>query len=444
METRSCRDCRKSVGVEKLQKLNGDRWYCVSDCETNIRNSPEKLKQAVAQIPNYQEITQKVVELFKKGSQPLSAIADELDLKPSDALNLVTYAGATWNKDKQEWELIEPPDLDSDRKIKKLAQQCLDVGRKYKSALDKIEELEDRLNFLGNINQSPIPLKIYTSESDNERGEATAISLASDWHIEEVVTLAETHGLNEYNPEIAEARAKAYFRNLAKVVRLNRRDVDIPRLILWIGGDIINNYLREENLETNAFSPVEASLFAQELLIGGIDYLREDSELKEIIIVCSDGNHGRFPMQRKTKVGTRTQNSLENLLYHTIANYYRGRDERLAFSIAGAYHNYIDVYGKKLRFHHGDAIKYGGGVGGFIVPLSKYILKENQAIQGDMDFLGHFHSLHFMRNAVVNGSLVGFNSYAAHCGFPYEEPQQAFCLLDEKRGFTVRCPIFLS
>jgi hypothetical protein len=42
----------------------------------------------------------------------------------------------------------------------------------------------------------------------------------------------------------------------------------------------------------------------------------------------------------------------------------------------------------------------------------------------------------------VNGSLIGFNTYAEDSGFKAEEPVQAFTLLDSKYGITIKAPIF--
>jgi hypothetical protein len=42
----------------------------------------------------------------------------------------------------------------------------------------------------------------------------------------------------------------------------------------------------------------------------------------------------------------------------------------------------------------------------------------------------------------VNGSLIGLSPYGHKAGFKPERPAQAFTLLDDKRGITVKIPIF--
>jgi hypothetical protein len=45
---------------------------------------------------------------------------------------------------------------------------------------------------------------------------------------------------------------------------------------------------------------------------------------------------------------------------------------------------------------------------------------------------------------LVNGSLIGYNSYARAFGFEPEPPKMQFQLLDKKRGFTLNNPIILD
>ena len=437
-----CRDCRQLVQPSKLQKLDGHRWRCVSDCEANPRNSKGKLEQVVLSIDaSYDQLIDDCTNLLMDEDRTIPELADILDIKISEALALVCLVGGEWNKKIQKWTLNKLADsLDVDKTVAKLKQDKLDLTKKYKQALVKLEDLEGKQSLIDEISQSTIKITPIVDDGKHTRNEATAIAMASDWHLEETIDSTETHGLNEYNLEIAEARAINYFKNLKKLIKINRQSVDINNLILWLGGDLINNYLRDEDLESNALSPTEALLFAQRLIMSGINSLLEDEDLKQIIVVCNDGNHGRSP-QSKIKVATRTNNSLEILLYRNMAM--NMNDDRLIWKITETYHNYVECYDKLLRFHHGDAFRYGGGIGGFAVPLNRYLSKVNNVIKADMDFMGHWHTLSFLPNAIINGSLVGSNAYSMQYGFSHERPQQGFILLDKEYGFTVRCPIFV-
>jgi hypothetical protein len=60
--------------------------------------------------------------------------------------------------------------------------------------------------------------------------------------------------------------------------------------------------------------------------------------------------------------------------------------------------------------------------------------------------MGHYHN-YGEPNArtTLNGSLKGYDEYAASAGFPYQEPLQAFLLLDAtRRMMAQRMPIFCT
>jgi hypothetical protein len=107
-------------------------------------------------------------------------------------------------------------------------------------------------------------------------------------------------------------------------------------------------------------------------------------------------------------------------------------------------HSYLQVYDTTIRFQHGHAIKYGGGVGGIYIPVNKAIAQWNKARHADLDVFGHFHQQRDGGNFVVNGSLIGYNAFAMSIKADYEQPKQALFLMDKKRGRTCLWPLFLE
>jgi hypothetical protein len=136
--------------------------------------------------------------------------------------------------------------------------------------------------------------------------------------------------------------------------------------------------------ENNAMLPVEACLYAQELIASGINFLLKNSELK-IIIPCHSGNHARKTL--KTRFPTEHGHSLEFFMYHSLAQYF-SNEKRIKFLIPESYHSFIDVYNMTLRFHHGHAQRYLGGVGGIYIPVNKAIAQWNKAKHADLDVFG--------------------------------------------------------
>jgi hypothetical protein len=337
-----------------------------------------------------------------------------------------------------------PPELvKADRRHASVSAEIKDLRTKYKEAIEQLGLSEQRLSLLEGYGDSskikPIPINRSLTG-----GQAAAIIQATDWHIEERVDRHLVNGLNEYNPEIARKRSANFFGNALKLVRKERKDVAIETLILHIGGDIITGYIHEELVESNFLSPTESILLAQEFLVGGIKRLRDDGNFKTIRVVCNYGNHGRTTP--KIRVSTGHQNSYEWLLYKLMARDFAD-DPVVQFQVADAYVEYVDIFDYTLRFHHGDAIKYGGGIGGVTIPLIKYIHRLNGQRYAHGDFIGHYHQLTPYNRAskfAINGSLIGFNPYALRIGASPEPPLQNFQLVAAGKGFTVHAPIFVE
>jgi hypothetical protein len=186
--------------------------------------------------------------------------------------------------------------------------------------------------------------------------------------------------------------------------------------------------------------PTQAILIAQEYIASGIQYVLDNSELK-LTIVCTCGNHARIT--HKVHWGNEQGNSLEYMMYHNLRNVF-ARETRVKFVISEAYHCHVYVYDKCIRFHHGHAIKFLGGIGGITVPVNNKIYRWSKNPQKvDIDCFGHFHTLTDGGHFVVNGSMIGYSNMGALYG-GFERPQQSLFLIDKARGKTVHIPILFD
>jgi len=131
-------------------------------------------------------------------------------------------------------------------------------------------------------------------------------------------------------------------------------------------------------------------------------------------------------------------------MYHHLANHFRG-NKRVVFNISGAYLSYLQVYDLTLAFHHGHAVKYGGGVGSISIPINKAIAQWEKLKHADLYLMGHYHQFIDTGNCIVNGSLIGYNAFAMFIKAGFEKPKQAFFLIDRKRSSkTVVAPVLFS
>ena len=309
---------------------------------------------------------------------------------------------------------------------------------RIKSHEEAIKSLSDQLDVaLAVDRKKPRTIRPVTCE-DGKETEAVAVALASDWHVEEVVRAESVNGLNEFNLGIAEKRIGKFFDGIRRLTEIERDGVEINTLILWLGGDFMSGYIHEELQESNELSPTQTIVWLRDRILAGIQDLKDRGGYDRIIIPCSFGNHGRTT--RKPRYSTGAANSNEWLLYQILAKHLPS----VEWHIAEGYHTYVEVYGKQLRFHHGDGLQYQGGIGGLTIPVEKAIASWNKGKVASLDLFGHFHQFQQNPKWCSNGSLIGFNAFAMQIKAAYEPPQQTFFLLDSKRGRTVTAPITLS
>ena len=285
----------------------------------------------------------------------------------------------------------------------------------------------------------------YTIKPSGKRSiksEATAIALLSDVHYEEPVKRSQVNGLNEYSTAIAKSRVEEYFIVLAQLVNEHQLSYEIDHLVLGLLGDFISGSIHEDLTEANTIQPTQAIYEIQTILASGIKYLLKNTNVK-ITLPCSAGNHSRITA--KQRMATEYGNSLEILMYCNLRDLFAG-EERINFIINDAYLTIVSVYDYKCRFHHGTSIRYLGGVGGLFIPAFKAIMKWNEGRSNhvDFDFFGHLHQLKYGGNFVSNGSVIGYGAYAIRGKFGFEEPKQAFMILDRKRGLDVIRQICLT
>jgi hypothetical protein len=336
--------------------------------------------------------------------------------------------------------LVDAPKLlAADREKQRLTGELNLLKLKYKEAQSTIAQQEAELHATNILAQGEAPYTIKPVKSEGD-AEGTVVLVASDWHVEEEVKPGQVSGMNEFNMDIAHERAAKFFRASLRLIRLLQQDIRIDQAVIGLLGDFISNDIHDEFPEINQLTPTHAIVAAQNMLISGIEFLLNNSQL-DLHFVCHSGNHARTT--KTVRFATENGHSLEYLMYLHLAAYFKD-ERRVSFNIPDGYHSYVQVYDKLLRFHHGHAINYAGGVGGIFIPAFKAISQWDKMKQADLDIFGHFHQHKDGGKFVSNGSLIGFNTYALSIKADYERPKQTLLLLDKKRGRTCTWPILFT
>ena len=326
-----------------------------------------------------------------------------------------------------------------------LQRRVLGLTSRHNDAIKVVSELQAELaarSSLEKVKEILVPHKYQITKSSQK--DAVAIGVASDWHIDEKVNSEEIGGLNEFNLKIAEKRAEIFFTRFLKLLELCRGGSNIDVAILALLGDFISGWIHPELIESSTISPPEALLKVYELLLSGLKFIADKGNLKELIIIGACGNHGRITAKPRHK--GRVKKSYEWILYEFLARSLANTRYAsiIKFKLPNGYFNRISVYDTSLRFHHGDNIRYYGGVGGIHIPLRKAIAQWDKAIHADIDIMGHWHTREASEDYVLNGSLIGYSEYAESIKADYRKPQQSFFILHPKYGKTAEFPIILE
>lgn len=327
-------------------------------------------------------------------------------------------------------------EFDYDKKLAEEQAKSKLLSQKYTKALREIKALENRNGVITRL-KNTIEIERILPVQSSGTSEATCVWVASDWHVEERVDPDTIGGLNEYNMRLAKSRAETFFRAGLKLTNALAKEVEIKTIVLALLGDFFTNDIHDELVEINEVGPMHAAIYAQNLIASGIEYILKNSKY-DLLIPCASGNHART--SKTTHFSTENAHSLEYFMYRYLENHFR-RNKRVKFLIPTGYHQYVKIYDTTIRFHHGHAMKYQGGVGGITIPVNKAIAQWNKAIKADIDVFGHWHQFFDGGNFICNGSMIGYSVYSLVIKASFERPKQALFLIDRDRGKTCVWPI---
>lgn len=286
------------------------------------------------------------------------------------------------------------------------------------SAFEEQEEIFSRLR--------PVRVEAATSRPKTGLRPAATVSVASDWHVGEVVTEAESLGSNHYDLKEMAERASAYWGNVLFLRNDAKRTTTADDHVLILDGDMISGSIHPELMATNEVGLVEQVQAAYEAIMPGIEALSSDT--RKTIVVGIGGNHGRMTLKSQIKDGW--ANSLDVLLYRMLREGSKHL-ENVEWHIPRAEATFLDVMDHRMRVQHGTFQRSNGGTGGILVPLRRFAMVEGGA---DYFVFGHFHQAQWFDEIIVNGSLIGDSGYNRLLGLGSRPPEQVFFVMDQIRG----------
>lgn len=286
------------------------------------------------------------------------------------------------------------------------------------------------------LKEHPYTVPKWLAKAKTSKNAGIPTLFASDWHWGEVVDPKQIGGVNEFNLEIAQNRAKLMITKAIDLLQNHIAHNKYEGIVFALGGDMSTGDIHEELMATNEKEVMPTILDMFGVLIWCIDTLAK--EFGNVFVPCVSGNHGRNT--HKIRMKGRNFTNFDWLLYQFLAKHFEN-DKRVKFLIPDGPDAYYQIYGHRYLLTHGDQFRGGDGVIGALGPIIRGDHKKrSRNAQIDMAYdtmiIGHWHQLIQLQRLIVNGSLKGYDEYAYSNNFGFEEPRQALWITHPEHGIT--------
>lgn len=310
---------------------------------------------------------------------------------------------------------------------------------------EAMEEQQRKLDILSAVDAVTCNAPNWKRPIKGSRGHKGIANLVlSDLHLDEVVDPNAMGGVNAYDRKIAETRLRRTFERFVVVAHDYVGGINYEGAVVPLLGDLFSGSIHEELRMTNEASIIESIDYWIDPMVAGIRMVAD--EFGRVHLPCIVGNHGRNTYKPIHKGSVK--DNYDWLYCRQLARALKD-DKRITFDIPEATWVQHKQYDTTFHYEHGDrGFSGGGGIAGIFVPLLRGDLKlrKRQSAIGkpyDILVLGHFHQLLAVPTSglIVNGSLKGYDEYAAHNKFGFEVPQQAFWVTTPENGVTFSAAI---
>jgi len=297
-----------------------------------------------------------------------------------------------------------------------------------KALAERVVELESSLAFMHATPAHPPVIRTPSARPKTGKRIATPVFLVSDWHVGETVTAEESLGRNVYDIPEARRRAAKCWDNMLWLRADMARTQSCDDTLLVIDGDMVTGDIHEELSETNDGGLRDQCDACLGMLLPGVQAMA-DATPGVLHVVCIGGNHGRLTRKQQIKNGT--QHSAEHIgVYDPLRRLVGDRDGKVAWHIPPAERFILPVHDVRVSVQHGTMIRSQGGIGGVLVPMTRWVVRSNDA---DLYLFGHFHEADAYGKVVKNGSLIGPSAYTKWIGVDDRGAEQVAFVIDAQR-----------
>ena len=329
------------------------------------------------------------------------------------------------------------------RKLDASQRELKDAQERRRYAESHLEKVQQELDLLIGLTRQAREVPTWlTAPKKKGKHAGTPWLLLSDLHLDEVVNPAEVMGVNAYNRKIAELRLAETFKATTNITRNYWSGIQYDGIVIPLMGDLYSGDIHEELVQTNEDTILGSVLHWVDHLAAGIKLAADEFGKVHVPVVV--GNHGR--RSRKPRSKFRARDNFDWFTGHLLARMF-DNDKRVTFQVSEAADTIVSCYQWRICVTHGDQARGGGGIAGIWSPIMRLDARKRQRQAAfnqpyDLLVMGHWHNLMFAPQFVVNGSLKGYDEYAATENFTFEVPAQALFLMTPEHGKTFTAPIY--
>jgi hypothetical protein len=312
-----------------------------------------------------------------------------------------------------------------------------ETKQQYEAALRQIN-LQERL--VEALERSLVTLPVVTVADLPSSGPCKgsileAVAPASDWHMGEVVTFADTGGIAQYNPTVFNRRVYLWVERIKLLVGIRRQVDTIDTLHVPFLGDITSGSIHNEFVRTNTQTDMMLSVNAAYVFAQALISLASD--FQQIKVTGVIGNHGRQTMKPETKLAT--QLNWDYMTYQMIAFFCRNQPN-ISFEFSEAFFQVLTVAKRNILISHGAGIKMHYktphyGIMTFVDRMRAVLAVQHKTFDDVM--LGHFHVDEVYSiptgHVYISGSGKGGDEYALTKLHTYAPPTQTLFFYKQRK-----------
>jgi len=304
-----------------------------------------------------------------------------------------------------------------------------------------VDEMEKRIQPVRPLPSARVP---YTGREDIIK-EHLVMHL-SDGHHDQIVTHADSGGLEEYDFQVSCCRAERYIdRTLKWTQHTLAPQFQFPSVTVLAYGDhtcgeihgaVTRSYFRNQFKNCLAIGQLHALM-----------YRDLAPYFEQVNIIYVPGNHGR---RSRKKDYTGAHDNWDYLIAK-VAELHCSEIPNINFSIPNSFIANVDIDGVGFQIFHGDDIRSQLGIPWYGLERRRHRMMALNSVQKTAPIryfcCGHFHrpgsTTEVNGEMIINGAWPATDAFAFNAVGGYTEPSQLIHGVNRKHGITWRMPIKL-